>query len=214
MIEEGIQTNDTTSDWYLSLLGTFAELESQIKSERIGEAIQKKKRLGLRYTNRLMIYKVAVVNGQSRWRLNVHLLVRMRMSHILHDEYGFNVDHSCHISNAIATDYGRKWVHFIFDTKKGARDDASTPRRYTILKNRWNEIMESIGSYAARHIEKKARDKLAAGISEQAFLFCKRARVPVKRLYEILIVGGVDRRTANALALRDTVVPLPGVEDL
>jgi len=214
MIEEGIQTNDTTSDWYLSLLGTFAELESRIKSERVIEALQKRKRMGLQYCKHLMLYRPFNINGQKRWRLNIQLIVRIRMSHILVDEYGFTIDDACHIANAFATDSGWKWIHFTFHNKPNQRKDAVTPRRYRLVKNKWNEFTELIGRYATANIEKKVRQKLAAGISEEAFILCKRARVSVKRLYETLIVGGVDRRTADALTLGNASVPLPGIEDL
>lgn len=214
LVEEGIQTNDSTGDWYWSLLGTFAELESQLKSERCSEALQKRKRLGLRHAKRLMIYRHLNINGQKRWRLDVSLLVRLRISHIMRLEHGFNVPDSCHIANAIATDYGQKWVSHVFHNKKGQRDRTATPARHTITLKHWNQITESIGGYAARRIEEKARKKLAAGISQEAFTLCKRAGVLVERLRRAIALRTDSVNGTTSLPLADADVSLPGVEDL
>lgn len=214
LIEEGVQTNDSTGDWYWSLLGTFAELESQLKSERCSEALQKRAKLGLRHTGRLMIYRPLDINGQKRWRLDVSLLVRLRISHILRLEHKFNVPDSCHIANAIATDYGAKWVHHVFHNKKGQRDRTATPTRHSVTLIHWNEITESIGSYATRKIEKKAREKLAAGISQDAFTLCKRAGVLMERLRGVLTIRSNAVTPASRLPLADADIPLPGIDDL
>lgn len=211
LIEEDIQTNDSVSDWYLSLLGIFAELESKIKGERVSEAIQRQKRLGFRYSGKSMLCKPININGQKRWKLDVQMLVRLRISHILNIEHKFSNHHSCHIANAIATDYGHPWVDFVFHTKKGARARAAVPDRHAHTLAKWNQIAESIGAYAIQRIEQKARQKLAAGISECALLFCKRAGVPVERLRKVLVVRP---NAVSGLPLADAKVSLPGIEDL
>jgi len=226
LIEEGIQTNSRDSDWYLSLLGTFAELESKIKGQRIAEATQFRKREGLVYTGALTFFKPATIGGQRRYVLNFGKAVRVRMSHILHHEVGLTVHESVHIVNGLTTQKMRlrypktPYVHFIL--KNAARSKSDLKKVPIITDNTckrthelWHQLLDAIGPVAAKRIEQVARQELAADISESLLVFLKRAGVSMDRFRNKFLTASFRKPTSPLpVESSDSTILLTGTEDL
>ena len=228
LIEEGIQTNSRDSDWYLSLLGTFAELESKIKGQRVSESLQFRKREGLVYSSRLAFFKVARVGGQRRYVLNFGKAVRIRMSHILHREVGLTINESCHIVNGLITQKMRTkkpdtpYVNYIM--KSATKSSKADINRVPIVTNNtccrtyesWAQFVDAIGIPAANRIDKVAREELAADISEPLLAFLKRTGISMDRFRDKFLTASFRKSTTGSLPVKlgDGVVFLAGTEDI
>lgn len=207
LIEENISTDSTDSDWYLSLVTMFAELESKIKSARVVECFSRMKREGLCYTepHRFMLYKGVKCGNQSRYIVDWARAARFQMAMTVRREYGFKGTHSCAIVNAITAQ--QKGIKPAVYAIKGrlSRKDVRTKRvkpKYTPLFNRqvtsveniWPQFLDSIGAVGAKRLNKIARDQLATNISQLSLAFLKRSGVPMDRLTRYFVVCGVDAR--------------------
>lgn len=221
LIEEGIQTNSKDSDWYLGLLGTFAELESKIKGQRISEAKQFRKREGIVYQAKLTFFRIVTIDGQRRYVLNVRRAVRIRMAHILTKEVGMTVDEACHIVNGfyaqkrIAQGVAfAKYINFKF-TQTRDMPMIMTPKKCSGTYSLWDEFVDAIGVAAARSIDHKARKELAADISQDFLIFLKRSGVSVNRFRERFLTSSVRKPISSSTDnLGDGGVLLTGAEDL
>jgi DNA invertase Pin-like site-specific DNA recombinase len=215
LIEEGIRTDQNDGDWYLGLLGTFAELESTMKGERISEAKMKMKREGLKYTKHLMCYKSMCVEGQNRFVLSGSNMVRFRMSHILWKEMKFSKNDCAHIVNALFSQNRRKqWANHVFEDRREKRKGLLVPNQIGVTYYAWPKMIESIGLVAINRFDKIARKELATDISELTLLRLKRAGVSLDRLRDWFVIMGTDRRIPAALHLREGDDLLASMENL
>lgn len=215
LIEEGIRTDQNDGDWYLGLLGTFAELESTMKGERIAEAKAKMKKEGLKYTSQLMCYKPMYIDGQNRFVLSGSNMVRFRMAHILWKEMNFSKNDVAHIVNALFAQNRRKqWANHVFETRREKRKRLLVPNQIGVTYYAWPKMIDSIGLVAINRFDKIARKELATDISELTLLRLKRAGVSLDRLADWFVVMGSDRRIPAALHLREGNDLLTAMQDL
>ena len=215
LIEEGIQTDRNDGDWYLGLLGTFAELESTMKGERIAEAKAKLKREGRKYTRQLMCYKPMYIDGQDRFVLSGSKMIRFRMGHIVWKEMGFTKSDAAHVVNALMAQNRRKqWHNHVFEMGKEKRKHLLLPAQIARTHVIWPQMIDSVGITAINRFDKVARKELATDISEVTLLRLKRAGVSLERLADWFVVMGVDRRIPAALQLREGNNLLTPVQNL
>lgn len=189
LVEEGIQTNRRDGDWYLNLLGTFAELESTLKSERVREAKSKLKQEGRKYTRQLLCYRSVKINGSDRLVLSGVKLVRFRMGHILWKEMGFTKDQSAHIVNAIvAQTRGSNWHNFIFVRDKKLRAKLTLPAQIQTTLRAWPELTSSLGEATINRLDQKARQLLAIPLTKETIANLKSTRITTDQLKRWFVV--------------------------
>lgn len=228
LVEEGIQTNSRDSDWYLSILGTFAEMESRIKGQRVAEALQFRKREGLVYAPCLTFFRPITVGNQRKYTLNMGRAVRTRMAHILWKEFGFQSGEAAHITNGLVVQRKKnngvkdaEYVNWIFlsriaaSRRKKLEKYTLTSGMVTRTYGSWPALIDSIGPLAANRIEKIARQELAADITEPLLAFIKRTGISMDRFREMFIASPLRKPTTPAASdLGDRGVLLTGTEDL
>ena len=189
LVEEGIQTNRRDGDWYLNLLGTFAELESTLKSERVREAKSKLKQEGRKYTRQLLCYRSVKVNGTARFILSGAKMVRFRMGHILWKEMGFTKDQSAHLVNAIVAQIkGSTWHNFIFVNDKKLRAKLTLPAQIQATLRAWPELTSSLGEATINRLDKKARQLLSTPLAEETVARLKSSLIPPGQIDRWFIV--------------------------
>lgn len=195
LVEEGIQTHRRDGDWYLNLLGTFAELESTLKSERVREAKSKLKHEGRKYTRQLLCYRSVKINGSDRLVLSEAKMVRFRMGHILWREMGFTKDQSAHLVNAIvAQTKGSTWHNFIFVKDKKLRAKLTLPAQIQTTLRAWPELTSSLGETTINRLDKKARQLLAIPLTKETIANLKSARITADQLQQWLVTSPPDWR--------------------
>lgn len=222
LIEEGVQTDNSESDWYISLVTMFAELESKIKSARVTECFGRMKREGLCYmeADRWLLYKGVNVGQQKRLVVNWKRATRFQAVMILWKEWGFKLTHSCAIVNAIiAQQKGIKPSIFVSGGRANYTNQRKKNKYQPIfagqihsLNKIWSEFLDSIGRAGVNRLQKVARDQLAADISEVSLRFLKLSGVPMDHLCRHFIVGGVDARPSLDSTASDEF--LTSTEDL
>lgn len=204
LIEENVQTDSTESDWYMSLVTMFAELESKIKSARVTECFSRMRREGLCYTDprRWLLYKAVKCGNQRRLVVDWKRAARFQMTLIAWREWGFKLTHSCAIVNAIvAQEKGIKPAIYCLQgrtlktkSRKKPKYNPVFSRQISTLNAIWPQFLDSIGGIGAKRLDKVARDQLATNISEVSLAFLQRSGVPIDRLTRHFIVGGIDAR--------------------
>lgn len=213
LIEEGIRTDDINSDWYLSLVVMFAEMESKIKSARNKECIARMKREGLCYTepDRFVLYRGVMIDGKRRLVVNWNRAARYAAAFIIQYEFGFGITHTTKIINTIlAQRKGVKPSLFISGglRLKKNRNKKKHFNKYKpvntgqmiLLRKFWPEFIDSIGRFGAKRLDNIARQYLATSIEKDGLRFLELSGVSIERLRDYFILAGVDRR----LPLSDT----------
>lgn len=184
LVDERIRTDTEDGRWYLMLLTMFSELESRMKSNRVKEVLQRKKRDGQKYANDMMYYSAVPFGSQKRLIPSIEKATRLRLAVILWRHVGLTKEAACITANIIFHQrYNKPYAHIIHSTPKIRRETKIVKCQMLLpVERSWDDFIDSTGPIFAERVAEKIHECLTTNFDERSQRLFKNARIDLNDL--------------------------------